>query len=146
GADGAEATISARPSKRVPAAGPTSVTERVRCGLPNPCGASHCRRRRSLPPVFCPPSPRCLVRSLALAFVLVLTACGGGDPTGDGGDGGYDNFNAEIDGTGWNAEFPPSGGNSAPGLYVFTAMRTTGNAYTMSFTLSNITGPGTYPL
>jgi hypothetical protein len=86
------------------------------------------------------------VRALCLLSILVLVACGGGDdPTDLGGDG-VTNFTAKIDGADWNAEFAPVASNPQPGMYVISAVRTTGSVYTFAITLHNITGPGTYPL
>jgi hypothetical protein len=86
------------------------------------------------------------VRSLALALLVVLCACGGGGPT-NGGNNGVDNFTARIDGVDWNAEFAPAAVNISAGNYVVTAVRATGsNNYTMVFNLYNLPGPGTYPL
>lgn len=87
-----------------------------------------------------------LVATLLLS--IAMAACGGGDPTIPGGGGnGITNFTAKVDGVDWNAEFPVTAINGAAGLYSISALRVSGsNAYTLIFTLYNITGPGTYPL
>jgi hypothetical protein len=86
------------------------------------------------------------VRLLRVALVLALAACGGGDgPSGPNGDG-VTNFTAKIDGVDWNAELAPIASNPQAGMYVISAVRTQGNAYTMVITLNNITGTGTFPL
>jgi hypothetical protein len=78
-------------------------------------------------------------------LILALAACGGDGPTNPNG-GGVTNFTAKIDGADWNAEIAPIATNPAAGMYVITAVRTTGSAYTLVITLNNITGAGSYPL
>ncbi len=84
----------------------------------------------------------------ALLLSVAIAACGGGDPTNPGGGGnGITNFTARVDGVDWNAEFPVTAINGAAGLFSISALRVSGsNAFTLIFTLNNITGPGTYPL
>jgi hypothetical protein len=87
-------------------------------------------------------------RIAALFVCALLTACGGGDPTNPGGGGGgVTNFTAKIDGVDWAPDFSPSAVNAAAGLYSITGFKALGsNNYTMVLGLSNITGPGTYPI
>ncbi len=81
-------------------------------------------------------------------LALVLTACGGADPTDPvGGGDGVMSFTAVIDGVDWNAEVAPTATNPSPGRYLISAVRATGaNPLTLVLYLSNIPGPGTYPL
>lgn len=88
---------------------------------------------------------------LCLLVVTSTLACGGGDnndPVGPGPDGNDTHYlRAKIDGTAWSA--PASAGilaasHIAPGLYIILGQPT--GDYRMEFTLSNITGVGTFPL
>jgi hypothetical protein len=82
------------------------------------------------------------------AVVLVgLGGCGGGDSSGPGGSSG---FTARIDGQAWEAE-PISIASQAigaiPGGLLLLGSQTTGGvSRTLTVSLYNISGPGTYPL
>ncbi|MBK6495012.1 MAG: hypothetical protein IPG05_07905 [Gemmatimonadetes bacterium] len=89
---------------------------------------------------------RRLVLSLSLA---ILTACGGGSPTGPGGGGnGTDKVTASIDGqafTGGTVLAVPV--STVPGSLGFQATQVVGStARTIAVYLAFIPGPGTYPL
>lgn len=92
-----------------------------------------------------------LATAVVLAAALGWAACGGGDdkdPT-DPGDPGDPTIymRAKVDGVAWESErsvLPTAASHVSPGLYVLIASTT--NSYRFSFTLSNIPGPGTYPL
>jgi hypothetical protein len=90
-------------------------------------------------------------RVAALAITLGSAACSGGsDSTGpDGGGNGQFRFTAKIDGANWASN---SGAErigvtvSQPGLYTLTGIQLGGSGLTIIMTLTNIPGPGTYPL
>ena len=93
-----------------------------------------------------------IVRQLAaLAITLGSAACSGGkDSTGpDNGGNGQFRFTAKIDGANWASN---SGAEligvtvSQAGLYSITGIQLGGAGLTLIMTLTNIPGPGTYPL
>ena len=87
------------------------------------------------------------MRTLRVAFVLALVACGGGDGSTNPLLNGVTNFTAKIDGTDWNAEFAPVASNPSPGLYVISGFRSTGaNPYTIAISLTNVAGAAPYRL
>jgi hypothetical protein len=86
-------------------------------------------------------------------LALVVAACGGGgddDGTGPGGGGALGPISASIDGQAWRSI--GLGGQeratlSAPGLYIWVGAETSGqNTKSITMTLYNVRGPGTYPL
>lgn len=85
----------------------------------------------------------------ALFVSLVLGACGG-DSTGPGGGGGSAPFTAVIDGTSWAATEGAAvitTNPATPGLYIISGTQINpGDVRALTLTLSNIPGPGTYPL
>ena len=90
-------------------------------------------------------------RVAAVTIALGSTGCSGGsDSTGpdDGGNGQF-RFTAKIDGANWASN---SGAErigvtlSQPGLYSITGIQLGGSGLTIIMTLTNIPGPGTYPL
>jgi|CXWL01.1.fsa_nt_gi hypothetical protein len=88
------------------------------------------------------------MRRLALAVSLcLLVACGGGSPTGPGGNG-TDQVTASIDGqsfTGGTVLAVPV--STVPGSLGFQATQVNGStARTIAMYLAYIPGPGTYPL
>lgn len=92
-----------------------------------------------------------IVRIAFAAAVAAAVACGG-DSTGPGGGtgSGDSRMTARIDGAQWasDAIYVESGVQSVvPGLYVISGTRVTGSTATgITITLSDIKGPGTYPL
>ena len=87
-------------------------------------------------------------RVAVVAVTLGAAACGGGgDSTGP--DNGQNRFTAKIDGTNWasNAGAERIGVTiSQPGLFSITGIQLGGSGLTIVMTLTNIPGPGTYPL
>ena len=94
---------------------------------------------------------RSTVRRLAaVTITLGSAACGGGsDSTGPDGGNGQFRFTAKIDGANWASN---SGAErigvtvSQAGLYSITGIQLGGAGLTLIMTLTNIPGPGTYPL
>ncbi|HET9037729.1 MAG TPA: hypothetical protein VFN45_16065 [Myxococcaceae bacterium] len=92
---------------------------------------------------------RTLLR-LSLCAVLVSACGGGGGNNNNPGGGGGSGFSARIDGQSWQAEpigVTAAAVSSVPGALVVVGSQTSGGV-TRSLTLSlyNISGPGTYPL
>jgi len=98
-----------------------------------------------------------LCRLVAVTIATGISACGGssGDSTGptNGGTGnggtGNSRFTAKIDGVAWasNAGVESVGVPiTLPGLYTMTGTKLGTGGYTIVISLSNISGPGTYPL
>jgi hypothetical protein len=90
-------------------------------------------------------------RFAAVAITLGSAACGGGsDSTGpDNGGNGQFRFTAKIDGANWasNSGAERIGVTLAQaGLYSITGIQLGGSGLTIVMTLTNIPGPGTYPL
>ena len=90
-------------------------------------------------------------RVAAVAVTLGAVACGGGsDSTGpDNGGNGQNRFTAKIDGANWasNSGVERAGVTiSQPGLFALTGIQLGGSGLTIVMTLTNIPGPGTYPL
>ena len=88
-----------------------------------------------------------------LAPAVLAGGCGGGDGddgTGPDGGGGAAAVTASIDGKAFASNTPAGLDRatlSAPGLYILVANQTSGTASTsLTMTLYNIRGPGTYPL
>ena len=92
------------------------------------------------------------VRRVAAAVTtLGAMACGGGsESTGpDNGGNGQNRFTAKIDGANWasNSGVERVGVTiSQPGLFTLTGIQLGGSGLTIVMTLTNIAGPGTYPL
>jgi hypothetical protein len=93
---------------------------------------------------------RGILRSSLPSVVLIAAACGGGGDiagTGDTNSGGV-HMTAKIDGTPWasGAAFITVV-QVLPGAYAITGTQSsTTNAITMTISLANIRGPGTFPL
>lgn len=92
-------------------------------------------------------------RLLTAGFTLLaLTACGGGDgTTGPGGGGGSNTMAAQIDGQSWTADGTTAAASAVvgvPGGYVIlgTQVLSSSDARSISISLYNIGGPGTYAL
>jgi hypothetical protein len=85
-------------------------------------------------------------------LTLALAGCGGGgdDGTGPGGGSGSARISASVDGRVWSSNAMAGMERavlSAPGLYVVQGVETSGtNNTTITLTLYNIKGPGTYAL
>lgn len=84
------------------------------------------------------------VRFLALA--AMVASCGGSSPTGPGGLTG-DGLVAKIGGTSFGTTTVGAANHSVAGGYVISAVSSSGsNAQSITLLLTNIPGPGTYPL
>jgi hypothetical protein len=87
-----------------------------------------------------------------ISIACAITACGGSDGGSTGptnGGTGNSRFTAKIDGVAWASDAGAERVGvpiTLPGLYTMTGIKLGAGGYTLIFTLSNIPGPGTYPL
>ncbi len=84
--------------------------------------------------------------TIGTLVAAALSACGsGGTGPGPGGGGDF-GMSATIDGVAWTPSVPAGGAHAAPGAYNFSGLSTAGAGASISVSVSNIAGPGTYPI
>lgn len=89
-----------------------------------------------------------MIRSVkALVLVAVAVACGGDSPAGPGGGlGGGTGLTARVDGGTFTADAGALANHSFTGGYVISSASSASGGRGITILLSNIPGPGTYPL